>query len=127
MLGWADRLTGAIAGVITALLAAALIVLPVLAYLPSGERLLRDSVSAPFVTAFADVASKIVPEQLAERYREHIDALRQFWRQRQDTVGSRQSGAFRGTDGTLGSSLQACARAGRESLRVGSVTTSRHL
>ncbi len=88
MLGWADRLAGAGAGLVAALLAAALIVLPVIAYVPTGERLLRDSVLAPYVTLFADVATQLVPEELAEQYQERMDALRQYWSRRWDPAGS---------------------------------------
>ena len=87
MLGWADRVAGAAAGFVAALLAAALIVLPVIAYVPTGERLLRDSVLAPHVTLFSDLANAIVPEELADQYRERMDALRQSWRQRWDAAG----------------------------------------
>lgn len=87
MLGWADRLAGAAAGFVAALLAAALIVLPVIAYVPTGERLLRNSVLAPYVTLFSDLANAIVPEELAAQYRERMDALRRSWRQRWDAAG----------------------------------------
>ena len=105
MLGWADRLAGAAVGLIAAFLAAALMVLPVVAYLPAGERLLRESALAPYVTAFADVASELVPEQLAERYRERMDALRQYWRQRRGDSGGRGDGSamrqFKATEPSL--------------------------
>ena len=87
MLGWADRLAGAGAGLLAALLAAALIILPVIAYVPTGERLLRNSVLAPYVTLFADLANQVVPDELAEQYQERMDALRQYWRQRWDAAG----------------------------------------
>ncbi len=87
MLGWADRLAGAAAGLVAALLAAALIVLPVIAYVPTGEQLLRNSVLAPYVTRFSDLANALVPEELATQYRERMDALRQSWRQRWDAAG----------------------------------------
>lgn len=87
MLGWADRLAGAAAGFVAALLAAALMVLPVIAYVPPGERLLRNSVLAPYVTLVSDLANAIVPEELADQYHERMDALRRSWRQRWDAAG----------------------------------------
>ena len=87
LLGWADRLAGGAAGLAAALLAAALIVLPVVAYAPAGERVLRDSVLAPWVTVVADLANRLVPARLAEQYRERMDALRRHWRQRRDALG----------------------------------------
>lgn len=80
MLGWVDRLAGAGAGLLAAQLVAASLLLPVVAYLPSSERLLRDSVLAPYVTAFAEVAGGLVPEDLGEQYRERMNGLQQYWR-----------------------------------------------
>ena len=87
LLGWADRLAGGVAGLAAALLAAALIILPVVAYAPAGERVLRDSVLAPWVTVVADLANRLVPARFAEQYRERMDALRRHWRQRRDAAG----------------------------------------
>jgi membrane protein required for colicin V production len=79
MLGWADRLGGAALGFVAALLAAALIVPPVLAYWPSGEGLLARSTLAPYLTAVADLATSLVPGDLSERYRHKIEGLRRHW------------------------------------------------
>jgi membrane protein required for colicin V production len=79
MLGWADRLGGAALGFVAALLAAALIVPPVLAYWPSGEGLLARSTLAPYLVAVADLATSLVPGDLSERYRHKIEGLRRQW------------------------------------------------
>ena len=47
MLGWVDRLAGAALGLIAALLAAGLVLLPAVGRVPAGESLLRESVLAP--------------------------------------------------------------------------------
>ena len=82
MLSWADRLAGGTAGLLAALLTAGLIILPGLAYAPSGDTVLRHSVFAPYVTLVADLATQLVPEDLAIRYRNKMDSLRQQWQQR---------------------------------------------
>lgn len=82
MLSWADRLGGAALGLIVAALAAALLILPLVAYSPYSERLLASSTLAPYVTAVADVANRLVPAELSVRYRERVENLRQFWRDR---------------------------------------------
>lgn len=79
MLGPADRLAGAAAGFVAALLAAGIVILPLVAWVPTGERLLRDSVLAPYVTLFSDLAQAVVPEELGARYRERMDGLRREW------------------------------------------------
>jgi membrane protein required for colicin V production len=82
MLSWADRLAGAAAGLVTAALTAALLVLPLVAYSPYSERVLASSLLAPYVTVVADMANSFVPEELSEHYREGIEDLRRFWRER---------------------------------------------
>lgn len=90
LLGWADRLAGAALGLVAASLALALLILPVVAYTPKGETLLRGSVLAPYVTVVADFANRLAPDDLARRYHERIRELRERWRDR-DVV--RASGA----------------------------------
>lgn len=82
MLSWADRLAGGALGLVAALLVAGLLVLPLVAYSPFGERLLRGSVLAPYVTVVADVANQLAPDGLSDRYREKVDGLRRYWRDR---------------------------------------------
>jgi membrane protein required for colicin V production len=82
MLGWADRLAGAAVGLAAAVLLAALVVLPVVAYAPTGEAVLRESTLAPWVTVVADVARAVVPEGMSRRYRERVERLRRDWHER---------------------------------------------
>lgn len=85
MLGWADRLGGGALGLAMAAMVAALVLLPLVAYSPSGSRLLRGSVLAPYVTVVADVANSMAPQELSRRYRERVGELRLYWRERWDT------------------------------------------
>ena len=82
MLGWADRLAGGAVGLVAALLAAALVILPVVAYAPSGAAVLRNSVLAPYVTVVADIANPLVPDRLSGQYRDKMESLRQYWQRR---------------------------------------------
>jgi len=84
LLGWADRLAGGAVGLVAAALVAALLVLPLVAYSPFGERALRDSLLAPYVTVVADVARRLVPPEFSESYRERVEELRRYWRERWD-------------------------------------------
>lgn len=80
MLGWADRLAGAALGLLAAILAGALVILPLAAYSPGGSRLLQGSKLAPYVSAVADLVNTISPADLAERYRAGIERARRWWR-----------------------------------------------
>jgi len=86
LLSWADRLAGAAVGLVAAVLVAGLVVLPVLAYAPFGERALRDSVLAPYVTIVADMAEGLVPDELSVRYKQRVEDLRAYWRERWEGV-----------------------------------------
>jgi membrane protein required for colicin V production len=81
MLSWADRLGGAALGLVAAMLIAALLVLPLVAYSPWSERVLARSKLAPYVTVVADLANMLVPEDLSRRYRQGVEELRRFWRE----------------------------------------------
>ena len=84
MLSWADRLAGAALGLVATLLVTALLVLPLVAYSPHGEKMLRDSVLAPYVTVVADVANHLVPDGMSDAYREKVEELRLYWREQWD-------------------------------------------
>lgn len=76
MLSWADRLAGGFLGLATAVLASALLIMPMVAYTPEGVAVLGRSLLAPYVTAVADLAVAVVPGDLAERYRKGMESLR---------------------------------------------------
>lgn len=79
MLTWADRTAGAAVGLVAAALAAALVVLPVVAYSPWGPQALGSSVLAPYIVGVAEAAAAIAPPEMAQRYREGVEDLRKIW------------------------------------------------
>jgi len=82
MLGWADRLGGAALGLVAAALFAGFVVVPLVAYVPSGRGLLADSRLAPYVAVVADLALRLAPPSLSSRYESNVDELRRGWRER---------------------------------------------
>jgi len=92
MLSWADRLAGAALGLLVAVMAAGLVILPVVAYSPFREGVLAESVLAPYVTMVADGAKLLVPEDLAGKYQERIDDLRRYWSDRWHAPGQPETG-----------------------------------
>ena len=79
MLGWADRLAGGALGFVGALLISALLILPIVAYVPAGSSILTDSVLAPYVTVVADMARDLAPDELSTAYRDRVEDLRRTW------------------------------------------------
>lgn len=82
MLGWVDRLAGAVAGFAGALVIGGSVVVPVLAYVPAGDRLLADSHLAPYAVVGADLAVALAPPGLTEWYRGRMESVEQFWSDR---------------------------------------------
>ncbi len=82
MLGWVDRLAGAATGLVAALLAAGLVLVPAASRFPAGESLLRESALAPYAAAAAALTHRLVPEPLSAEYRERMDSLRVYWMER---------------------------------------------
>lgn len=79
MLSWADRTAGALVGLVAAMLVAALVVLPVVAYSPWGPRALGNSVLAPYIVGVAEAAASVAPPEMAERYRRGVQDLKRIW------------------------------------------------
>ena len=79
MLSWADRTAGALVGLVAATLAAALLVLPLVAYSPWGAQALGSSVLAPYVVGVAEAVAGVAPPEMAERYRQGVEDLRRIW------------------------------------------------
>ena len=82
MLAWADRLAGAVAGLAGAVLIAGSVVVPVLAYVPAGDRLLAESQLAPYAVVGADAAAALAPAELTDWYRERMRGVQAFWQER---------------------------------------------
>ena len=85
MLAWADRLAGAAAGLAGAVLIAGSVVVPVLAYVPAGDRLLAESQLAPYAVVGADMAVALASAELTDWYRERMRAVQAFWRERAES------------------------------------------
>ena len=82
MLGWVDRLAGAAVGLVAALLAAGLLLVPAAGRVPAGQSLLRESVLAPYAAAAAALTYRLVPAPLSAEYRERMESLRVYWLER---------------------------------------------
>jgi len=79
MLNWVDRTAGAVAGLVAAGLLAGLLVFPVVAYSPWGPTALGNSMLAPYIVGVAEAAAAVAPPEMAERYREGVEDLKEIW------------------------------------------------
>jgi len=79
MLGWADRLAGAALGLAAAAVGTALLIMPLVAYLPQGETVLTRSVLAPYLVVVSDAFNRLAPEEMSRYYRGGVEELRKRW------------------------------------------------
>ncbi|MFQ5719555.1 MAG: CvpA family protein [Acidobacteriota bacterium] len=93
LMGWADRVAGAVAGLLAALLIGAALTVPLTALPPHGEPLLEDSLLAPYSLYAADMVRFLVPADLERQYREKAWSLRRAWERRSRRGGDGGGGA----------------------------------
>jgi len=87
-LAWADRIGGASLGIVAASMFAATLV-HLLATAPTlGPRVMGRSVLAPYAAALADAGNLTVPDELSDRYRNGVEAVRVIWRAQRERAGS---------------------------------------
>ena len=79
-LRWIDRIAGAAAGVVAAVLLFAALTVPVVAWLPEDTGLLQNSRLAPWVVTAGRWAAAAVPAGVRLRFHERIDRLEHRWR-----------------------------------------------
>lgn len=83
-LAWADRVGGASLGLVATALFTAALVHPLAASPTLGPRVLGGSALAPYAAAITDAGNRVVPEALANRYREGVGRVRALWRARRE-------------------------------------------
>lgn len=100
-LGCVDRVAGASLALLAAILGTSFLVLPLVAWSPAGAEALSRSKLAPYLAAVADLAARVVPDELETRYREGVETLRKRWRGEvgREVVRIRHEGGGHGASG----------------------------
>jgi membrane protein required for colicin V production len=78
-LGWLDRLGGAAFGVVKGVLIVSVIFLVLTAFLPKGTPLIRDSMSAPYVSMVSEKLAALVSNDVKTEFSAKLDALKKAW------------------------------------------------
>ena len=89
-LAWLDRFAGLAAGLCGAVLIAGSVVLPVLAYVPAGDRVLAESQLAPYATFGAELVAAMAPPEIGAWYRERMAGVESLWRERAEAARLRR-------------------------------------
>ncbi len=79
-LGWADRLLGAIFGLVKAILVVSVLLVPMTAFLPQKSPVIQDSLLSPYVTSISKMMVAVAPEEMKEKFSNNINALKESWK-----------------------------------------------
>lgn len=79
-MGWVDRVAGCIFGFVKGILLVAVLIIVLTAFLPRGNRILRESVLAPHVMQIAEALVELVPADLKTKFYEHLKSLKDYWK-----------------------------------------------
>lgn len=87
-LRWADRILGAAFGLVRGVLASAVLVMAIVAFLhgPGATQAVARSRLAPTVLYGARALAAVAPRPLREGFEQGLQSIRQVWRNQTDTV-----------------------------------------
>ncbi len=82
-LSWLNRVAGGLLGFLKGLLILMIIVVILVAFLPSESKVLRNSVTLPYVMSVAQVINNIIPMHIKDNFEEKLEELRSYWLQKE--------------------------------------------
>ncbi len=79
-LGWADRILGAIFGLVKAILIISVLLVPLMTFLPQKSPVMKDSLLAPYVSIISEKIVAVVPTDMKQQFGDNINALKEAWK-----------------------------------------------
>jgi membrane protein required for colicin V production len=79
-LGWADRISGAVFGLIKGILIASILLLALTTFLPKGAPVVKKSFLAPHVALISETMVKVVPKQMKQQFKIKFKELQTIWK-----------------------------------------------
>ena len=79
-LGWTDRISGGIFGLIKGLLIASVLFIVFTTFLSKNASLVKDSVVAPHLSHFSTQMAKIVNKDMKHEFTEKFEGLKKAWK-----------------------------------------------
>jgi len=79
-LGWADRISGGIFGLIKGLLIASVLFIVFTTFLSKNTPIVKDSIVAPYLSRFSSQMAKIVDKDMKTEFTEKFEGLKKAWK-----------------------------------------------
>ncbi|MBI9086660.1 MAG: CvpA family protein [Desulfobacterales bacterium] len=81
-LGWADRISGAVFGLLKAVLIASVLLVSLTAFLPRRAPIVADSVLAPHITMISEQMARVVSPEMKRSFDVKVAELKKLWQRR---------------------------------------------
>jgi len=78
-ISWVDTTLGAGFGTAKGVLITSVFLIPLTAFLPDDDKLMKNSVLAPHVTVVSREMVRLVPDHLKDKFNQKVDELKSFW------------------------------------------------
>jgi membrane protein required for colicin V production len=82
-LGWVDRLCGLFFGALKGILICAVLLVALIAFLPTRSNIVRNSMLSPYIKRIAQPMARVVAEEMRQRYTKNAQEVEKSWRQKQ--------------------------------------------
>ena len=79
MLGWLDRLSGGILGLLKGGLVCSLVLLLLTTFMAPGSRLLKESTLSPYISTFTQQLSRLIPKDMKTQFEARSEDLQESW------------------------------------------------
>lgn len=81
-LGWVDRLCGVLFGALKGILICAVLLVALIAFLPTSSTVVRASMLSPYIQKIAQPMARVVTEEMRQRYNRNAQEVEKSWRQK---------------------------------------------
>lgn len=79
-LGWVDRVSGALFGLLKAALVVCVLFIVLTAFLPKGNAFIKDAALSPYVAGTSEVMAKVLSKEMKDNFTKKIEDLKQAWK-----------------------------------------------
>ena len=78
-LGWVDRVSGALFGVLKSVLVICVVFIVLTAFLPKGSPLIKDAALSPHVAKLSEVMAKVLSKDMKDNFTLKVKDLKKSW------------------------------------------------
>jgi membrane protein required for colicin V production len=82
-LGWANRLLGGLLGLVKGTLIVIIVLIILIAFLPSGNYLMKGSITVPYIVSGSKLIGAAIPTDIKSKYKSRIELFEMLKKSRE--------------------------------------------